>query len=245
MSSGAPGGPGGGSVRHHAGPSEAAPLNTAAPGGGNVREHAGHSDTPPPGTELPPPGAEPLPIWIEPMGRSDIDRCVDLEQVLFPEDDPWPDVAFHSELDAAHNRYLVARLGGPADGSVRDQLGSSEPPPSGIASGRVVGYAGIALLGTLEHPEAEIHTIGVDPHCHRGGIGTALLRALLTEAGKRGGPVFLEVRTDNAPAIALYEKYGFHIIGLRKKYYQPSGADAFTMRRPALSGITYLNEVLT
>ncbi len=153
-------------------------------------------------------------VEIEPMGPADIARCAELEKLLFPEDDPWPEVAFQSELAGAHNRYLVAR----------DE------------SGRMVGYAGIALLGPAAHPEAEVHTIGVDPACHRGGIGTLLLRALLAEAGKRGGPVFLEVRTDNAPAIALYEKHGFHIIGLRKNYYQPSGADAFTMRRPAVSG---------
>ncbi|MBF6172595.1 ribosomal protein S18-alanine N-acetyltransferase [Nocardia blacklockiae] len=151
---------------------------------------------------------------VEPMRPADIARCAELEKVLFPEDDPWPEVAFHSELAGAHNRYLVAR----------DE------------SGRMVGYAGIALLGTLDHPEAEVHTIGVDPGVHRAGIGTVLLRALLAEAGKRGGPVFLEVRTDNAPAIALYEKHGFHIIGLRKNYYQPSGADAFTMRRAAVAG---------
>ncbi|MBB5914702.1 ribosomal-protein-alanine N-acetyltransferase [Nocardia transvalensis] len=158
---------------------------------------------------------DPPAVDIEPMGPGDIARCAELEKLLFPEDDPWPEVAFHSELAGAHNRYLVARDG----------------------SGRMVGYAGIALLGTLAHPEAEVHTIGVDPGVHRGGIGTALLRALLAEAGKRGGPVFLEVRTDNAPAIALYEKHGFHIIGLRKNYYQPSGADAFTMRRPAVAGV--------
>ncbi len=153
-------------------------------------------------------------VHIEPMGPADIARCVELEMLLFPEDDPWQEVAFRSELSGSHNRYLVARDG----------------------TGRTLGYAGIALLGTLDHPEAEIHTIGVDPDVHRGGIGTVLLRALLSEAGKRGGPVFLEVRTDNAAAIAMYEKYGFHIIGLRKNYYQPSGADAFTMRRPAMTG---------
>ncbi len=47
-------------------------------------------------------------------------------------------------------------------------------------------------------------------------------------------PVFLEVRTDNAPAIALYVAHGFEKIGLRRRYYQPSGADAYTMARPAV-----------
>ncbi|NKY34309.1 ribosomal protein S18-alanine N-acetyltransferase [Nocardia speluncae] len=154
-------------------------------------------------------------IRIEPMAPADIAGCVELEQLLFPEDDPWQAVSFHSELAARYNRYITAR----------DE------------SGRMVGYAGIALLGDAEHPEAEVHTIGVDPVCHRAGIGTILLEALLAEAGRRGGPVFLEVRTDNAPAIALYAKHGFHIIGLRKNYYHPSGADAYTMRRPALDDV--------
>ena len=48
-----------------------------------------------------------------------------------------------------------------------------------------------------------------------------------------GGTVFLEVRTDNEPAIALYESTGFVTMGLRKRYYRVSGADAYTMRREA------------
>lgn len=153
-------------------------------------------------------------IRIEPMRPADVTRCAELEKLLFPEDDPWHEVSFLSELSGPHNRYITARDN----------------------ENRMLGYAGIALLGDAESPEAEIHTIGVDPRFHRGGIGTLLLEALLREAGRRGGPVFLEVRTDNAPAITLYEKHGFHIIGLRKNYYQPSGADAYTMRRPAMAG---------
>jgi ribosomal-protein-alanine N-acetyltransferase len=149
-------------------------------------------------------------VRIEELVEADVARCAELEQLLFPDDDPWQPMAFRSELAGPHNRYLAARTD---DG--------------------LVGYAGIALLGNDSEPEAEIHTIGVDPRHQGHGIGDALLRALLDEAGKRGGPVFLEVRTDNAAAIALYAKHGFHIIGLRKHYYQPSGADAYTMRRPA------------
>jgi len=43
--------------------------------------------------------------------------------------------------------------------------------------------------------------------------------------------IFLEVRTDNATAIALYESEGFAKIGVRKRYYRASGADAYTMQR--------------
>ena len=54
---------------------------------------------------------------------------------------------------------------------------------------------------------------------------------LIAAADEYGGPVFLEVRTDNLAAIGLYESYGFTITGTRKNYYHPSGADAYTMMR--------------
>jgi ribosomal-protein-alanine N-acetyltransferase len=146
------------------------------------------------------------------MLRSDIARCVEIEKMLFEGDDPWNEWAFRSELEAG-NFYLVAR-------SER-----SETP---------VGYAGLAIAGRrLGEFEASVHTIGVDPEFQRLGIGTSLLTALLERADGLQAPVFLEVRTDNTPAITLYERYGFTRIGLRKRYYHPSGADAYTMMRPA------------
>nr|MDT0667714.1 hypothetical protein [Micromonospora sp. DSM 115978] len=40
----------------------------------------------------------------------------------------------------------------------------------------------------------------------------------------------LEVRTDNEPARELYRRFGFADLGVRRGYYQLSGADAFVMR---------------
>jgi ribosomal-protein-alanine N-acetyltransferase len=146
---------------------------------------------------------------IEPMVAADAERCAELERLLFAGDGPWSAAAFRAELAAPHVRYVVARTD----------------------TGRVVGYAGLALLGNPSHPEAEVHTIGTDPQYMRRGIGGALLAELLQLADAWGGPVFLEVRTDNDAAIALYRREGFDIVGTRKQYYQPSGADAYTMRR--------------
>lgn len=150
-------------------------------------------------------------VRIEPLLPADIARCVQLEQRLFSGDDPWSARAFVAELTSPHNRYFAAR------DEERDML----------------GYAGIALLGPDSDPESEVHTIAVDPAAQGSGIGAMLLRALLDVAETRGGPVYLEVRTDNEPAIALYRRFGFDVVGLRPRYYQPSGADAYTMRRPA------------
>ncbi len=146
-------------------------------------------------------------VVYDDLNRRDAARCADLEELLFGGDDPWPEAAFVRELAASHNRYVAAR--------VDDTL---------------VGYAGIARLGRTPPFEYEIHTIGVDP-AHQGhGIGRALMDRLLAWTGP-GAVVFLEVRTDNEPAIRLYESLGFVTIGLRKRYYRASGADAFTMRR--------------
>jgi ribosomal-protein-alanine N-acetyltransferase len=38
------------------------------------------------------------------------------------------------------------------------------------------------------------------------------------------------VRADNTSAIRLYERHGFSRVGVRRGYYQPSGADALVMR---------------
>ena len=138
----------------------------------------------------------------------DADRCAQLEAELFPGDDPWPAVAFIRELESAHNHYVSARL-----------------------DGELVGYAGVSRLGRKPPFEYEVHTIGVDKRFQGRGIGRVLLDRLLDIAD--GGTVFLEVRTDNAAAIGLYESVGFAAVGLRKRYYRVSGADAYTMRRPA------------
>jgi len=148
-------------------------------------------------------------VLIEPLSRADAARCAELEVQLFEGDDPWPASAFVSELSGRHNHYVAAR-----------------------AADQLVGYAGIARLGLLRPYEYEIHTIGVDPAFQGRGIGRLLLDALLHYAD---GAVYLEVRTDNTPAIALYRSAGFVEIGLRKRYYRVSGADAYTMRRSAPS----------
>jgi ribosomal-protein-alanine N-acetyltransferase len=149
-------------------------------------------------------------VRLEPLRRKDLARCAELERVLFDGEDPWSEPTFHSELDAG-NYYIGAYVDGQG----------------------LIGYAGMSMAGVAADIEANVHTIGVDPGWQRRGVGRALLNALLAKADEVGAPVFLEVRTDNDPAISLYEAHGFNRIGLRRRYYQPSGADAYTMARPA------------
>jgi [ribosomal protein S18]-alanine N-acetyltransferase len=146
---------------------------------------------------------------------SDAARCAELESQLFDGDDPWPERAFLAELRAKHIHYVAART----------RIESPAQP----ADDKLIGYAGIARLGRMRPYEYEIHTIGVDPAYQGQGIGTRLVSELLERASD--SVVFLEVRTDNVPAIKLYESFGFVNVGLRRRYYRASGADAYTMRR--------------
>lgn len=160
----------------------------------------------------------PAGVVLDPLREADAARCAALERVLFPGDDPWSPAAFRDELRAGHT-YLAARsVGGTGDEVGRDRL---------------VGYGGVAFVAGPPRAEAEIHTIGVDPAFRGRGIGRALLRGLLAVADREHATVFLEVRTDNEAALELYRGEGFAVVGLRRRYYQPSGADAHTMRRDA------------
>jgi [ribosomal protein S18]-alanine N-acetyltransferase len=140
------------------------------------------------------------------MTPSDIDAVLVLEHDLFGEE-AWSRKMLEGELaEQARSRYYLVA----------------------VDDGVISGYAGLMVAGT----QADVLTIAVAADHWGQGTGSALLEALLAEAARRGSTeVFLEVRTDNMRAQRLYRRYGFAEIGVRKGYYQPSGADALVMRR--------------
>jgi ribosomal-protein-alanine N-acetyltransferase len=145
-------------------------------------------------------------LTLRPMRWWDIEPVMAIEDELFGVE-AWSDTMFWSELAEHQTRhYLVA-----------DDAGD------------VVGYAGLCAYPPHE---AYVQTIAVAGTSQRSGLGTTLLVALLDEAVRRGcAHVDLEVRADNDVAIGLYERHGFVRIGLRRGYYQPTGADAVVMRK--------------
>ncbi|GGG75255.1 ribosomal protein S18-alanine N-acetyltransferase [Corynebacterium pelargi] len=153
-------------------------------------------------------------LRIRPLSDFDAPRLAHLEQQLFSGDNPWCAEDFRAEFSQPHTLYLGIEL---------DQ--------------QLVAYAGVAFLGPAHQLECEIHTIGVDPAYQGRGLARAMMNQVCALADQRGAAIFLEVRTDNEPAIGLYEAFGFQRIGLRRNYYQPSGADAFTMLRPCSSDL--------
>jgi [ribosomal protein S18]-alanine N-acetyltransferase len=146
-------------------------------------------------------------VRLRGMSKGDLSAIMALEQELFPED-AWTRQMFAAEFAQPPSRrlYLVAEEGK-----------------------EVVGYAGMMFTGGSQ---ADVVTLAVNPAQWGQGTGTALLTALVDEAGNRGcTEVLLEVREDNPRARQLYLRHGFTEVGIRRGYYQPAGVDALVMRK--------------
>lgn len=87
--------------------------------------------------------------------------------------------------------------------------------------------------------EAEILTFCVSEAARRSGLGAALLDvAYATARGLGADDMFLEVGEKNEPALALYKRDGFVVVGRRAAYYHHGDkpADALVMRKSLKQG---------
>jgi [ribosomal protein S18]-alanine N-acetyltransferase len=99
-----------------------------------------------------------------------------------------------------------------------------------VSGGAVAGYALIAVR--KKSTAARLYSIAVDPRMGRKGVGSALMAACETYAAARGSDrLRLEVRADNAPAIALYRRLGYAQFGQYDAYYA-DGARALRFEKP-------------
>lgn len=108
----------------------------------------------------------------------------------------------------------------------------SNPRAQMIVAEDADGGGGLAGYGLLLYRRncgfARLYSLAVDPAAQGLGIARKLLQNLSEQCG---APVIsLEVRADNARAIALYTSLGFDEIARRHHYYD-DGADALVMRK--------------
>jgi [ribosomal protein S18]-alanine N-acetyltransferase len=141
------------------------------------------------------------PIAIRPLSYSDLPQVIAIERRAFPT--PWSLAMFVLELSKASGICLAALEG-------KD----------------LFGYLVCSRYADVWH----LMNIAVDPSARRRGYASALLEEMLARAGA-DQPYTLEVRTSNAPAIALYERFGFRSAGTRPRYYHDTGEDAMIMWR--------------
>jgi ribosomal-protein-alanine N-acetyltransferase len=146
---------------------------------------------------------------IRPLTYSDLPRVVAIERRAFPT--PWSLSMFVLELSKPDGICLGAFLEDGPDLSGRPTM---------------AGYLICARYDEAFH----LMNIAVDPGHRREGHGRGLIDALIERAGEDAN-ITLEVRVSNAPAIALYESYGFRGVGTRRRYYSDTGEDASIMWR--------------
>ena len=140
---------------------------------------------------------------IVPMDRSHIPQVAALEKACFSM--PWTEAMLEDALFDPQASFIVAE----------DEEGG------------VLGYAGLHVV--LD--EGYIDNVAVEPDARRHGVASALLDVFCRFGAANLAFLTLEVRASNAPAIGLYEKYGFRRAGLRPGYYQKPREDAVIMTR--------------
>ena len=96
----------------------------------------------------------------------------------------------------------------------------------------VVGHATASVVGDI----AELQRIAVDRTHRRHGLASELLDAVVAAAREGGADrLLLEVREDNAGALAFYAARGFVEVDRRRRYYR-DGANALVLRRDVEPG---------
>jgi putative acetyltransferase len=120
----------------------------------------------------------------------------------------------------------------------RERWGKLDPDVHRLVAlldGRVVGNSGLHLITRGRRRDVASMGMSVHDDFQNRGIGSALMAAMVDLADNWLGlrRIELEVWTDNAPAVHLYEKFGFVIEGTARQYARRAGAfvDAYYMAR--------------
>jgi len=144
------------------------------------------------------------------MTRSELDEVVAIEARAYPF--PWTRRNFEDSLDSGYTGLCV-----------RD------------TAGHLLAYS--VLMPVID--EVHLLNLCVAPEQQRQGLGTLMLAESVAAARvSKFASLLLEVRPSNLPALSLYERFGFQLIGRRKNYYPAANGtreDALVMRLEDLS----------
>jgi [ribosomal protein S18]-alanine N-acetyltransferase len=179
---------------------------------------------------------------VERMTMADIPRVVEIERLAYTT--PWPPSAYRKELEENQHAYYVVlrdtyllKQTAPEIDLATPSVQQRRPFPLSLLPSRsaahqnpnlgsIVGFAGMWLM--LD--EAHVTTIAIHPEYRNRGLGELQLNSLIGIAYEINAQrVTLEVRVSNSIAQNLYRKYGFLVVGTRRRYYSDNNEDAYIM----------------
>ena len=201
-----------------------------------------------------------MPYSLRPMLPDDAQAVAEIEREAFPT--TWPPTPFRKELHNRLARYLVSYR--PSDDVNAEEMERvrEEPAPTTSLLSRLLqglwprigrqpieaggprqiipGYVGMWFMAD----EAHITAIAVREAYRGRGIGELLLiGSVELSILRKAREVTLEVRVTNDLAQALYRKYGFETVGVRKRYYTDNNEDAYIMTTGAIQSAEYRQEL--
>jgi len=143
-------------------------------------------------------------FFIRRMRESDLVAVGEIEALSFS--NPWSDNTFLGEIQNTSVSFPMVVVRRPGD--------------------EVVGY----IVFWHIRDDVQVNNIAVHPECRGLGLGEAMMRFAIAKVREAGAAfVTLEVRRSNTPAMTLYRKLGFEIMGTRKNYYTKPDEDALVM----------------
>jgi ribosomal-protein-alanine N-acetyltransferase len=142
--------------------------------------------------------------FIRRMKEEDLGAVREIEILSFS--NPWSENTFRGEIQNTSISYPLVVVLKPG--------------------GRVIGY----IIFWHVREDVQINNVAFHPDFRGRGLGEALTRHVIDKVRKAGATfVTLEVRPSNTPAVSLYKKLGFEILGTRKNYYTNPDEDAYMM----------------
>lgn len=159
--------------------------------------------------QTPTPQASAREARFEPMTPDHLDSVLAVEQSAYTY--PWSRGNFADSLQSGYQAQLLC-----ADAEAHDEA--------------LLGYF-VAMKGV---DEVHLLNITVAPAHQQQGWARVMLDGLAIWSRGQGAQwLWLEVRASNLRAKAVYERYGFRHVGLRKAYY-PDGPAGRNQREDAL-----------
>jgi len=143
-------------------------------------------------------------FFIRRMREGDLAEVRTIETLSFS--NPWSENTFRGEIQNTPVSFPMVVVEKPGD--------------------RLVGY----IVYWHIREDVQVNNVAVHPDFRGRGVGEALMRHVIDKVRASGATfVTLEVRVSNTPAVTLYKKLGFEILGERKNYYTHPDEDAYMM----------------